>query len=194
MPWPTTLATFMRTLAMPAVAELWSLTSLREKQSKIGREGRQPWPLRHPPDGRGRGATTDVPGNPVADHPVADTVRAGMRSAGPDATNDDGKRCASMQAKLRVFSASAQSTDWFDSCGARGARFTVAHDGPRRDPWPHNRAESGECRVHTFEPALLRNAQPRRYPIHANSSSISSPAAHTSRRVTWLLCMRSAKR
>ena len=99
-----------------------------------------------------------------------------------------------MQAKLRVFSASAQSTDWFDSCGARGARFTVAHDGPRRDPWPHNRAESGECRVHTFEPALLRNAQPRRYPIHANSSSISSPAAHTSRRVTWLLCMRSAKR
>ena len=59
---------------------------------------------------------------------------------------------------------------------------------------PHNRAESGECRVHTFEPALLRNAQPRRYPIHANSSSISSPAAHTSRRVTWLLCMRSAKR
>ena len=26
----------MRTLAMPAVAELWSLTSLREKQSKIG--------------------------------------------------------------------------------------------------------------------------------------------------------------
>ena len=92
----------MRTLAMPAVAELWSLTSLREKQSKIGREGRQPWPLRHPPDGRGRGATTDVPGNPVADHPVADTVRAGMRSAGPDATNDDGKRCASMQAKLRV--------------------------------------------------------------------------------------------
>ena len=102
MPWPTTLATFMRTLAMPAAAELWSLTSLREKQSKIGREGRQPWPLRHPPDGRGRGAMTDVPGNPVADHPVADTVRAGMRSAGPDATNDDGKRCASMQAKLRV--------------------------------------------------------------------------------------------
>ena len=183
----------MRTLAMPAVAEPWSLTSLREKQSKIGREGRQPWPLRHPPDGRGRGATTDVPGNPVADHPVADTVRASMRR---------GARCDKRRRqKVRLdagkaarFSASAQSTDWFDSCGARGARFTVAHDGPRRDPWPHNRAESGECRVHTFEPALLRNAQPRRYPIHANSNSISSPAAHTSRRATWLLCMRSAKR
>jgi hypothetical protein len=28
---------------------------------------RQPWPLRHLPDGLGRRATTDVPGNPVAD-------------------------------------------------------------------------------------------------------------------------------
>src|ERR1700730_6961048 len=33
------------------------------------REGLQPWRLRHIPDGRGRGATTDVPENPVADRP-----------------------------------------------------------------------------------------------------------------------------
>jgi len=45
------------------------------------------------------------------------------------------------------FSALAQSTDWFDPCCARGARFTVAHDGRRGDPWPHNHAGSGECRV-----------------------------------------------
>src|SRR5947207_3426251 len=38
--------------------------------------------------------------------------------------------------KAECFSASAQSTDWFDSCCARGARFTVAHDGRRGDPWP----------------------------------------------------------
>jgi hypothetical protein len=29
-----------------------------------------------------------------------------------------------------------KATDWFDSCGARGARFTVAHHGRRGDPWP----------------------------------------------------------
>jgi hypothetical protein len=42
------------------------------------REGREPRPLRHIPEGRGRGAATNVPGNPVADRPAADTGRAGM--------------------------------------------------------------------------------------------------------------------
>ena len=32
---------------------------------------------------------------------------------------------------------------------ARGARFTIAQDGRRGDPWPHNHAESGECRLYT---------------------------------------------
>ena len=48
--------------------------------------------------------------------------------------------------KCERFSASAQSTDWFDSCCARRARFAVARAGRRCDPWPHNHAESGECR------------------------------------------------
>ena len=61
------LGNFMRTLAMPKTAEPWSLTSLREKLIKIGAKVVQPWPLRHLPDGRGRGAERDVRRNPVAD-------------------------------------------------------------------------------------------------------------------------------
>ena len=56
--------------------------------------------------------------------------------------------------KAARFSASGQSTDWFDSCCACGARFTVAHDGRRGDPWPHNHAESGECRL---KPCVFRS-------------------------------------
>ena len=36
MPWPTILANFMRTLALPKEVEHWSLTTLREKLVKIG--------------------------------------------------------------------------------------------------------------------------------------------------------------
>ena len=35
------------------------------------RQGRAPWPLRHLPDGRGRGAERIVPGNPAADRRTA---------------------------------------------------------------------------------------------------------------------------
>ena len=36
MRWPTTWLNFMRTLALPAEVEPWSLTTLREKLVKIG--------------------------------------------------------------------------------------------------------------------------------------------------------------
>jgi hypothetical protein len=36
MRWPTILANFMRTLALPEAIAHWSLTSLREKLVKIG--------------------------------------------------------------------------------------------------------------------------------------------------------------
>jgi hypothetical protein len=51
----------------------------------------------------------------------------------------------SLAGEAARFNASARSTDWFDTCCARAARFTVAHDGRRGDPWPHNHTESGEC-------------------------------------------------
>jgi hypothetical protein len=46
---------------MSKTAEPWSLTSLREKW----RQGGRPRPLRRLPDGGGRGAEADVPGNSV---------------------------------------------------------------------------------------------------------------------------------
>ena len=42
------------------------------------RQGGQPRPLRYVPNGRGRGAATDVQRNPVADRPAAGAARAGM--------------------------------------------------------------------------------------------------------------------
>jgi hypothetical protein len=64
----------------PPAADLLADQPAREA-NQDRRKGRHPWPLRHLPDGRGRGATTDVSGNPVADRPVAGTARASMRSA-----------------------------------------------------------------------------------------------------------------
>jgi len=47
------LGNFMRTLAMPAAAEPWSLTSLRKKLIKIGAKVTS-WLVGQVPDGRGR--------------------------------------------------------------------------------------------------------------------------------------------
>ena len=55
------------------------VTSQPARQADQDRcQGRQPWPLRHLPNGRGRSVTSDVPGNPVADRPVAGTARASV--------------------------------------------------------------------------------------------------------------------
>jgi Transposase DDE domain group 1 len=48
------LGNFLRTLATPEPIKDWSLTSLKEKLDQDRREGRQPWPLRRLPAGRGR--------------------------------------------------------------------------------------------------------------------------------------------
>jgi hypothetical protein len=78
--------------------------------------------------------------------------------------------------KAARFSASAQSTDWFDSCCARGARFTVAQDGRWGDPWPPNHAESGECRFIAEDQAPIRQL-PRPPADHDRGNPLlSSPA------------------
>jgi hypothetical protein len=69
-----------------------------------------------------------------------------MRSTGDQTGQTTTAKMRLEAGKAARFSASAQSTDWFDSCCARGAQFTVARAGRRCDPWPHNHAESGECR------------------------------------------------
>ena len=76
------LANFMRTLALPEAVKQWSLTSLREeKPHQDRREGCELWPLRHLPDGRGRGAEGIVPGHSTAHCGTAPTAGcdAGVR-------------------------------------------------------------------------------------------------------------------
>src|SRR6478736_6345460 len=55
------------------------------------RQGREPRPLHNLSDGRGRGAATDVPGNPVADRPATGATRSGMTAAVSDETDDEGR-------------------------------------------------------------------------------------------------------
>jgi len=43
------------------------------------REGGKPWPLRHVPNGGGRGAAPDVQGHPVAHRPAASAALASVR-------------------------------------------------------------------------------------------------------------------
>jgi hypothetical protein len=63
---------------------LWSLTS------QDRREGRQPWPLPHVPNGQSRGVAPDVRRHPVADRSAAGAARAGVR--GREAGTRGGKR------------------------------------------------------------------------------------------------------
>ena len=46
------------------------------------RQGRAPWPLRHLPDGRGRGAEGIVPGNLAADRRTATKTDSSVRTEG----------------------------------------------------------------------------------------------------------------
>jgi hypothetical protein len=48
------------------------------KADQHRRQGRQPWPIRHLPNGQGRGVAEDIRGNPVADRPAAGTAQASM--------------------------------------------------------------------------------------------------------------------
>jgi hypothetical protein len=59
------------------------------------RQGGQPRPLRHLPDGRGLGAAADVPGHPVADRPAP-------RTAGRSITERSGQMRQSTTSKVRL--------------------------------------------------------------------------------------------
>ena len=55
------LGNFLRTLATPEPIKDWSLTSLEGQADQDRREGGEPRPLCHLPDGRGRHRTANVP-------------------------------------------------------------------------------------------------------------------------------------
>ena len=57
----------MRRLALPEAVAHWSLASLRGEARQDRRQDRHACPVRHLPDGRGRGAEGIGPGHPAAD-------------------------------------------------------------------------------------------------------------------------------
>ena len=61
------LANVMRRLALPEAVAHWSLASLRGEARQDRRQDRHACPVRHLPDGRGRGAEGIGPGYPAAD-------------------------------------------------------------------------------------------------------------------------------
>ena len=108
-------------------------------------QGRQPRPLCHLPDGRGRSVAADVPGNPVADRPAAGTARASMKGDGQtrQATTGQVRLEASKQRlstpRRGLLAASTASR-------ALHARFTVAEDAGGAILSSKHR-ESEECRL-----------------------------------------------
>jgi hypothetical protein len=122
---------------------------------------RQPRALRYLPYGRGRGATADVPGNPVADRPAAGTrARQHERDIGADAT-DDGRGVPAAGRATR-FSASARSTGDFDHLPCTREAICHCLRCPNGRPWPHNHPESGECRLNGVTYASMCSPQSRR--------------------------------
>jgi hypothetical protein len=99
------LRNFMRTLAMPKAVEPWSLTSLWEEADQDWRKGRQPWPLRDIPDGRGPRVAAHVQGHPDAYCPASGAARTSLRVARIECDKQRRQGCAMTKAKQQVLCA-----------------------------------------------------------------------------------------
>jgi len=141
----------MRTLAMPKTAEPWSLTSLREKLIKIGARVVKPRTLRDLPDGRSRGAATDVRRHAGAERPAAGAARVGMRASETAAAAPRGEECLDAS-KVARFSASAQSIGSFDRILRPHCGITVGKHTQKSDPWRRNRRKLANVGLSQTQP------------------------------------------
>jgi hypothetical protein len=152
------------------------------------RQGRQPRPVCDLPDGRGRSAAADVPGNPVADRPAAGTTCAGVRSAGADV-----RQAVAIEACLNAARSAlspprcGQLPSSTARCGAWCAIYCCRGRSKGRS-LPQTHRESGECRLKcpccqyrlrrqhaktstydnslgSTEPAVLRNCVPAQHTL-----------------------------
>jgi hypothetical protein len=73
-------------------------------------------------DGRGRGAATDVPGNPIADRAAAGTARAGMTRRSQQMRRTTTAEVRPDAGRATRLSASARETGGLTACRARGTR------------------------------------------------------------------------
>jgi hypothetical protein len=92
------------------------------------------------------GAATEVPGDPVADRPAPGTTRARVRGARSDVRQTTPAELRLDAGKSARITASAQSIDRFDRLHARMRDLSLSKP-PKRATRPHNRPESGECRL-----------------------------------------------
>jgi hypothetical protein len=91
-----------------------------------------------------------VDDDPVTNRMVVDYLEnRNMRATSASGVCDERRRqrSALMPAKATSSSASAQSPSCFDRLPRTRRAFTVAQDARTGDPAPHNRRESGECRL-----------------------------------------------
>jgi hypothetical protein len=153
-------------------------------------QGRLSRPLCDLPNGRGRGATTDVPGNPVADRPIAGIARASMRSAGIRCDKRRQQRCASMQAKQRVSAPQRSQLAVSTLSVPRRARFCHCSTRPKGRCWstiignPGNVGSRVSWLLSRRFSALSAHAPPKRAGMDSLTSAES--LGRSSRRIVAL--------
>jgi hypothetical protein len=76
--------------------------------------------------------------------------------AGSDYDKRRRKRCALSQGKQRVLSLRGSQLGFRPGLAPHGARFNLAQDTQRNDPWPRNGLESGECRLKRYPSVQIR--------------------------------------
>jgi len=87
-------------------------------------EGRQPWPLRDVPDGRGRRVAAHVQGHPDAYCAASGAARTSVRGVGIECDKQRRQGCAMTKAKQQVLCATRREP--IDSA-ARGTHSRLAH-------------------------------------------------------------------
>ena len=135
-------------LAWPRTAAEGRLepTDCREANGRNRGEGHEPWPICDIPDGRGRGAATDVRRHAVADRPAPGTARAGMTGAAVRCDHGTMVEVRLDAGKAPRFGGAARSTGDFN--GLPDTQHAICHCSrrPRDRSFPRDEPESGECR------------------------------------------------
>ena len=123
---------------MPTLGDARDVTTLvtdqpaREANDQDRRQGRQPWAPRDLPDGRDRGAATDVRRHPVADQRVAVSTSPSIKGAGATFASNEEEVCVDTSRSARFPLRCRQRPASIALCSRR-RQFAIAEDVQRRD-------------------------------------------------------------
>jgi hypothetical protein len=121
------------------------------------RQGGEPRPLRHLPDGRGGGAAAAVRGGAVAHRPAAGAAGIGVRPVRGGRTGKRRARCASMDGRRQVPAPPSPPSRRSTGPGSVRRRLRpnrIAAQAPMGGPCPIPPWASGECRITTPAPGF----------------------------------------